>query len=180
MIEQSHVEDLVDEFPRLWRKYHKPLLYFVKRRLAGVSGAEPQDVVQDVMLKAYRSGDRYDGSRSFKTWLYAIARNHCIDIVRARRRPGGREGEIGVDPDVVGAPSSSQPEEQVASEESRRRIRSAVDSLPDEDREILFLRYFEEMPYAEIADVVGRPEGTVRYRVHQIKSRLRQQLEGEV
>jgi RNA polymerase sigma-70 factor (ECF subfamily) len=173
----------LDDFPTVWRRYYKPLLYFVRGRLRGHSHLEAEDVVQDIMVKVYRARRGFDPSKSLRTWLYTIARNHCIDLARKRRfdRQLGRIDEgLGRGPTEVGALRGDEPETEVLARDARAHVRSALDALAAEDREIMFLRYFEDLTYEQVAAIVGRPAGTVKYRVHELKRCLRRRLEGAV
>ncbi len=170
------------EFTELWHRYQRPLTYFVSSLLrSGVTGdaaAEAEDAVQEIMLKVYRSLERYDGRRSMSAWVYTIARNHCADLRRKRRvlRMPLDQDDEGVE--ALAGERYRTPEQAYLAEELRRSIDSFMATLGPEDRTVLFLRFYEELPYGEIAAVTGRPEGTVRYRVHELKRHLRDYLEG--
>lgn len=164
-------------FAAVWKRYARPLAYFVG---ATLGEGEVEDVVQEIMLKLYRGGRRFDRSRSLSAWVYAVARNHCRDERRRRaRRPRGVDEEPGEGFEAA-AGNEAGPEETLMAAETRRQIREAMRALPADDRLILFLHYFEELSGAEIADVVGRPEGTVKYRIHAAKKVLRRRLEKEL
>ena len=167
-------------FEALWERYRRPLAWFVGGYLEGARDGDlarqVEDAVQEIMLKVYRSLERIDGRHATSTWVYTIARNHCIDL-RRRSRTRGWLVARRVDPDTLAAPSGRGPEEQALARESAEQIDALIRELDPDDRTILMLRYYEDLPYAEIARTVGRPEGTVRYRVHVIKARLRDRLE---
>jgi RNA polymerase sigma-70 factor (ECF subfamily) len=177
-------------FEELWHRYQRPLTFFVTgllpRRGAGDVAREAEDAVQEIMLKVYKNLAHYDGRRSMSAWIYTIARNHCTDLRRKRRVLS-----MSLDDDADGAPPTAAaaaaaaeqryrtPEQAYLAQEVRRSIDTFMAELGSEDRSVLFLRFFEELPYAEIADVTGRPAGTVRYRVHELKKRLKDYLEDE-
>lgn len=169
------------DFDSLWKRYYRPVYYIVRAHLQdrrSDRAAEVADVVQEVMLKIYRSIDRYDTRRSLSAWVYSVARNHCTDVKR-RDQTRGRFVTSLPRPDLTPQPSSENPEERLVAKERFESVDRFVEALPARDREILLLRYYEELPYSEIAAITGRPEGTVRYRVHQMKRRLRRHLEAQ-
>lgn len=165
-------------FEELWHRYQKPLSFFVTglmgyTAVSDVAGSA-EDAVQEIMLKVHRGLNSFDGSRSLSGWVYAIARNHCIDLRRRRRTiPLPTKDEV----DSIPARRGDNPEQRFLDDELKRTVDTFMSTLTEENRSILFLRFFEELPYAEIAEVVGRPEGTVRYRIHELKQHLRDYLE---
>jgi len=169
-----------ETFRVLWNRYQQPLAWFVGGYLGGSRdddlSSQVADAVQEIMLKVYRSLDRFDGRHATSTWVYSIARNHCIDLQRRRRArtPGVARR---VDLDSLAAPAGQGPEERLLARESMEQIDALIRELDPDDRAVLMLRYYEDMSYAEIARAVGRPEGTIKYRVHVIKAWFRSRLE---
>ncbi|MCZ7664976.1 MAG: sigma-70 family RNA polymerase sigma factor [Thermoleophilia bacterium] len=133
------------------------------------------DLSQEAFARAYRSLGRFDPERPFYPWFHRILRNLCLDhLSRARRRvevPLDERLEV-----VDGAPS---PEALAERAETRRRVWAALRRLAPPDREILILREFQDLTYAEIAAVLDVPKGTVMSRLHQSRTRLRAQLEAD-
>lgn len=131
-----------------------------------------RDLSQEAFLKAYRAIGRFDVSRPFYPWFHQILRRLCLDHLR-RRRPKVEITEIqdrlpGSDGrEITGAPERA---------ELRRVVHAALDRLAPGDREILVLREFQELSYAEIAETLGIPRGTVMSRLHYARRRLRDQL----
>jgi RNA polymerase sigma-70 factor (ECF subfamily) len=126
---------------------------------------DAEDAIQEALLKAHRGLARYDRSRGFKAWWFAIVRNCCRDIQRSRAR---RPPSIAVD--AADLPAG----DQSAWEESERRdmLRSAIGQLSAEHREIIQLRYFGDCSYQEIATALGIPVGTVMSRLHAARRAL--------
>lgn len=171
----DHAAGDADAFRVLVERYHDPLLRFLIR-LTG-SRAAAEDVFQETFLQVHTSLDSFDVSRRFKPWLFTIAANKGRDALRrsARRAAvsldapvddssggGGGGGsfvdlmEIELDP--VGAPLESA--------ERAELVQAAVDDLAPRLREVLLLAYFQKMSYAQVADVLGVPLGTVKSRLH--------------
>jgi RNA polymerase sigma-70 factor (ECF subfamily) len=161
------------------------------RRLA--ARVDPSDVVQEALADADHKLDGYLRVRPlpFYPWLRQLAWERLIKIhrrhLRARRRSVGRE-----EPGVLALPDESAlelarclidlhsgPGEHLLREEKRGRVRAALDRLPANDREVLVLRYLEQLRHADIAAVLGITEGAVKVRHVRALERLRGLLEQE-
>ena len=132
---------------------------------------EAREATQDALVKALRAQERYDASRPFYPWLRRIVRNTCFDR-RARRsaRPGLRESLVPSDD-----PTALDTLEQ---NEAIERVRRGLDRLDPDHREILVLRHFEDLSYAEIAQILELPEGTVMSRLYRARKALVRALGG--
>lgn len=141
----------------------------VLRAALGLLGEEQEarEVAQEALLKAYKARDRYDAERPFYPWLYRIVRNTSLDALRRRRhRPMvGLESERVVDrsPTVL---------DRVALGESIGHLRVAMQTLSDEHREVLSMRHFQELSYAEIGEILDLPPGTVMSRLYRARKAL--------
>jgi RNA polymerase sigma-70 factor (ECF subfamily) len=155
-------------FAELVREMERPLLYFVAK-VAGEPAA--LDVLQDVWLKAFRTIDRLAEPKRLRPWLYRLARGLAIDRVRKTRADALRESEHARELEGAGAEPTFDADDAAA-------IHRALDALPLPLREVLVLHFLEELPLAEVAAVVGCPEGTVKSRLHAAKRALRAVLGG--
>jgi RNA polymerase sigma-70 factor (ECF subfamily) len=136
------------------------------------------DAAQEAFMRCYASLDRYDRSQSFGGWLYRIAYNHCLDVLRQRKRsPQMVRGTGTGDTPVDSAPDDGPGvEELVERSESAEQLRAAMDGLSAEHRHILILRYTADLPYDQMAKVVGVSESTVTMRLYHAKRALRARL----
>ena len=155
-----------EAFSELFRRYKQPIYGFFRRRLREPAHAE--ELCQETWIAVLRAAARYEPRALFRTYLYAVA----FKILRAHRRKAnlralffGRPG--GSIPD----PSRSDPTE------SGLWVRRAVRKLDPMDREILLLREFEQLSYAEIADLLRLPRNTVRSRLFRARTALRDLLD---
>ena len=123
---------------------------------------DAEDAVQQAALRAWERRAQFDEQRPFKAWWYAILRNHCLDELRRRRR-----APIAVSADDAGL---SSPADESALD--RHALAAAMEKLPDIQREVLQLRYFGELTYDELAQVLDIPKGTVMSRLHLARKAL--------
>jgi RNA polymerase sigma-70 factor (ECF subfamily) len=149
----------------LFRRYEAPLVRYLQRLVRDEDVAD--DLFQEAFLRAYVNLGGFHPDRSFRAWLYRIATNAGLDWLRRRRRalPPASTDDAG--PAV---------EALVAERDLARRAEEAVAELADDHRMVFLLRHFEGLSYAEIAQVVGSPEGTVRSRMHYAVRALREKL----
>lgn len=145
---------------------HSGELYGFAVRSLGDAGLA-EEAVQETFVRAWRAGERFDPEiGSLRTWLFAILRNVVIDLGRARAvRPSVAEGGI--------EPSVEPFEEALAS----WQIEEAMRRLGEDHRRVLFETYYRGRPYAEVAEELGVPEGTVKSRVYYGLRALRVVLE---
>ncbi len=155
-------------FTELVRCYHDRLRYYLRR--LSVDESTVDDVLQDVWLKVFRGLAKLRRPRALPVWLYRIARNAALAEHRRHRAVVELEQE-------PQAPSSAQRHTDFAPEDAGR-IHAALDRLPPHHRDVLVLRFLEELSYEDIADIVGSPLGTVRSRIHYAKHALRQAMRG--
>lgn len=129
-----------------------PRVYRLCRRVLPTP-EDAEDATMDVFLKAQVRLDQYDPGRPFEPWVYRIAANHCWDLLRKRHASPERAGAEWTETDI-GAPGPD-PQEQLLAGETRQEIRDVVAKLEDRARLAIALRYFAELSYEEIAEVLG-------------------------
>jgi len=132
------------------------------------NGDDAADVVQEVFLRAFRNIARFDTTKTFYPWLHRITRNLCIN---KRNLKANREGTLPVE-DLLPA-SGIDPLAITLQNEEVETLKRAIDELPDMHREILLLKHFQECSYAEIAEILDIPIGTVMSRLYNARRKLR-------
>ena len=135
--------------------------------------AAAEDVAQESFVRAFRNLRRFRAGDPFRPWLLRIVTNLALNEVRARNRRGGLLGRLG----AVQARAFDPPDERIAATDEASAVVRAINELPDDDRVVLYLRYFLELPEREIATAIGRPAGTVKSRLHRAGRRLREVIE---
>jgi RNA polymerase sigma-70 factor (ECF subfamily) len=154
---------------------HQDSVYGAALRILGDRDAA-LDAANQTFMKAYRSIASYDPSRPIKHWLLRIAVNEAITIGRARTRERARQAPEAEAADLPDR--AATPEAETIGRDSRERIRAAVASLPDLYREVVVLRYFNELSVDEVAAVLSRSSSTVGVQLLRGRQLLRKALEG--
>jgi len=164
----------VDAFDALFDRYHVPVYNFARAMLGHRDGAE--DVLQEVFLAVARAAKAYDPRGRFRSWLFRLARNHCLNRIQSERLRRRVIAESGLD--LADTPSGEpSPGEQADRDERLARLRRLIGELPERQREAIALYAFEEMSYQEIADVLGIPLNTVRTLIHRARAALAQRFD---
>jgi RNA polymerase sigma-70 factor (ECF subfamily) len=156
----------------LIRRHANPLLTFIRRMIGDYHRSE--ELFQDVFVAVWKKRRQYQVPRPFKPWLYAIAVNVCRAEFRRRRLAAVPVHDE--DP-AVGWAGGDPPGEVALATERATLVLAAVRQLPPKQRVVVVLRAWSGLAYAEIADVLGRSEGTVRAHMHQALAKLRDYLE---
>jgi RNA polymerase sigma-70 factor (ECF subfamily) len=162
-------------FRTIIERHHVELLRFLVRLVGDQAGAE--DVFQEAFLQVHLAADTFDATRRFRPWLFTIAANKARDYLRRKGRRRTLELSAPVDKDRGEGDAAGSfvdlmeirvpaPGDALDKEETNRLVQRALDELPLILREILLLAYFQRISYAQIADELGIPLGTVKSRLH--------------
>ncbi len=158
-------------FARLFEHFAPRIKAYLIR--LGTHPAAAEDLAQDVMLTVWRRAEQFDRSKaSPSTWIFTIARNRRIDVLRRARRPE-------IDPDDPALVREPDPpvDEEVDAAKRHRRLREAVTTLPREQADLLRVAFFEDQSHSKIAERFGLPLGTVKSRLRLALAKLRPALE---
>jgi len=158
-------------FNQLWSCYQRPITFFIRNMVKD----NVEDLFQEVMLKVYRNLDKYNPVYSFNTWIYSIARHHCLNHIRKRKLPAVNFDKEGTND--FETKNISSPETQALNKELHQIITSILNRFDEDNRQIAFLRFFEGMKNSDIARVMDIPAGTVKSRLHKIRTALKIDLE---
>lgn len=139
--------------------------YIAAFRLLG-DREESQEACHEAAIKALKAEQSYQPDKPFYPWFYRILKNHCLDRLRKRKREG-----TAVDTELVaGGPSA---EGELLAHEQSQRVLQAIERLPDNHREMIELRHFQDLEYEEMAEILGCPVGTVMSRLYRARKALR-------
>ena len=169
----------VDAYGKIVGRYHGRLYNFIYRFVGDRETAE--DIVQETFLRAFRKRDEYRAIANFSTWLFTIAGNLAKSELRRRKRwrmisaERDEETDTGMElPD-----ESARPDKVAESSIADVQIQNAINSLPNNYRQVILLRDVEGMSYQEISEIVDCPVGTVKSRVNRARLKLQQKLKSE-
>ncbi len=169
-------------FDRLVEEY-SPQVHSLLTRFLGPR-PNREDLVQEVFLRVIRARDRYQPSARFSTWLFRIVFNLAVNETQ---RAGGKEQRLerSASFDVEGASDglselgdarAAQPSDELEQQDVVQAVRSAIALLPENQRMALILAKYEELPYADIAAVLGSSEKAVKSLIHRARETLRESL----
>jgi RNA polymerase sigma-70 factor (ECF subfamily) len=160
-----------EAFTRLVEAYQIPVYNLAYRMLGDAREAE--DAAQETFLRAYTRLTTYQRDKKFSSWLLAIASHHCIDRLRRRRFTWLSLDEL---PFLEQAASEwNQPEEAAVRQEERDEVRKMLDQLPPQYRAAVILRYWYDLSYREIAEVMETTESAIKSRLYRARESLAQQ-----
>jgi RNA polymerase sigma-70 factor (ECF subfamily) len=151
-------------------RYAGPLLTFLRRMTGDHHRCE--EFFQEAFLSVWINRRQYKTTAPFKPWLYAIAANRCRAEFRRKRLPGLAT----LDEARTAGSSDFSPETKAIRAETVARVKQAVAELPVQQRTVVSLRIWNQLSFAEIAQVMGKTEGTVRSHMHHGLSALRKSL----
>jgi len=178
-------DDEPTAFEELVERYQHRLVAIMNHLVGNADEAE--DLAQEVFLRVYRARKKYRPRSKFSTWLFTIANNLALNCLRARQRKPvvplslHESGPLGPRPEeqLVHDPGTG-PMQRVQKEELAERIREALDGLNERQRMAVVLNKFEDMNYAEIAEIMGLTTKAVKSLLSRARTNLRAALSGYV
>lgn len=129
------------------------------------------DAVQAALASVWQHRGRIDPERGVRGWFFRILRNKCLDVLRRRKQRTMASLEF-----EPAGPGSFDPAVQATESEALVHLRATLESLPSDQREILLLRDYHDLTYAEIAETLNIPTGTVMSRLHRARLALREKM----
>ena len=175
-------EGEVRAFEVLLTRHRKPVYNFILRFV--LDPAQAEDLLQETFLRVIKGTESYERQAKFTTWLYTIARNLCVDASRRGKHRKAASLDAPLDDEEGSATlldrvsdGKGQVDRQVIGKQLGERIQQAIDSLGEEQREVFVLRELMDLPFKEIAEIVGCPENTVKSRMRYALEKLREALD---
>jgi len=156
-------------FTILYDRYSNRILYFMFKMLKN-DEAKAQDFTQDVFMKVVEKSEQFDVNKSFKTWVFTIAANHCKNYFRSVKQM------VDIDSPSLSIANPDSIEEKFDQKEFRKKLNIEVDKMSYNFKETFILRYFEDLKLKEIAEVMDCPVGTVKSRLNHVTQVLAQKL----
>jgi RNA polymerase sigma-70 factor (ECF subfamily) len=165
---------------RLLVEQHSRAVFRLAFRMTG-NEQDAEDVVQETFLRAYRQLDKYEARSSFATWLYRIASNYSLDLIRMRKRHeekrerGSKTEERDILQTIpVNAPG---PDRIAHSNQVQARVNEALNELSDQERTAFVLRHFEGLSIDEIGETLGTGTNATKHSIFRAVQKLRRSLE---
>jgi RNA polymerase sigma-70 factor (ECF subfamily) len=138
---------------------------------------DARDLSQDAFIKAYQARDSFDAERPFYPWLYRILKNHCLNFLkRGGRRTTSLYYEGSPDRERF-ASATPTPLQDLERDERKQIVRAAIEQLSEDHSEIIILKNFKDYSYADIAEILGIPIGTVMSRLYYARKALKELIE---
>lgn len=162
-------------FDTLIQKY-RLRLHQVLKRYQNLEGMEPEDLLQEVILKAYRSIETFKEESQFYTWLYRIAINTAKNHLHHGRLHHESSEWFDLTVYAWGATEKNSPDHFLIRDEMEKILFQTLNQLPPDLKEALLLREFQSLSYQEIADQLGCPIGTVRSRIFRARELIDQKI----
>lgn len=161
-------------------RIHQRRVYACAVQMLADSG-EAEDAVQETFLRAWRAIGRFEGGSQLSTWLYRICVNVCLNAIRRRRRVEASDIADPRVPEPTVDPTQGRNDPALTAESVQLygRLARALDGLSETLRVTVVLVLIQGMPHKEAAAVLGCPEGTIAWRIHEARRRLRDLLEPE-
>lgn len=149
---------------------YKDMVYTICVKMLTVE-ADAEEAAQDVFVKAFRAIKGFQGKAKFTTWLYRIAYNQCISVIRKKVKMIDLVDEL---PDREIDDTALDGLDALSAEERSRYLQMAVEALPETDRVVVTLFYYDELSLDEIAEVTGLTSNNIRIKLHRSRKKMYQ------
>ncbi len=176
-IADDDIAEMVIKDPNSYKyiieRYEKKLLGYI-RRILFVSKEDAEDILQDVFIKAYKNINSYDSKYSFSSWIYRIAHNESVSFLRKKKKII----ECNQDDEIFDRISSDEDiEDDFLKDLKKKEVRELLTKLNPKYREVLVLRYFEDMEYNQISDILHTSMGNVSSLISRGKKEFKMLVE---
>ncbi len=168
----------VDAFGQLVRRHQQRILRLALHMLR--SRAEAEDVAQETFIRAYQALARFDGRSEPYTWLYRIAVNLSLNTIRSRKtsRTSGDSSDPRLEAFMVESRPEGNPGQTTLAREQYKALVEGIDALSDTLRTTLILVCVDGLSHEDASQVLGAPEGTIAWRVHEARRKLKEFMAG--
>lgn len=155
----------------LMDRYERRLLYYIMR-ISAVDVLAAEEILQEVFLKVWKNLRDFDSSLSFSSWIYRITHNETISHFRKSKTRGEDRQSVWDDEHINTIASAFDIEINIDAKMQKKMVEKVLSTLPVDYKEVLVLRFFEDLSYQEIADVLKKPEGTVATLISRAKKQF--------
>jgi len=158
---------------QFYRHYHGQVCQFARRLVN--NDADAAEITNETMMEVWRAATRFAGESRVSTWLFGIVNHRAIDLLRRRRRRHEHADEL---TDVADDAPACNLSDVIGGAQDARHVRNCVQQLPERQKAVVHLAFFEDLSYPEVAQVLDVPVGTIKTRVMHAKQRLQHCLAG--
>lgn len=160
-------------FNQLVRKYQSKVYWHVRKMVIAHDDAD--DLTQDVFIKVWNHLENFRQDASLYTWIYRIATNECLNFLSSKRRKFFLPlGDVGAE-----LAQKLEADESLAGDAVEKKLQKAILRLPDKQRLVFNLRYYDEMPYEQMAEVTGTSVGALKASYHHAVKKIEQYVNEE-
>ena len=170
-IRQVYASDPKKGFKMLMDKFQEPIYYYIRRLV--VSHEDAEDVLQEVFIRVFRHIDQFREESSLSTWMYRIATNESLRLLNSRKDEGVVSAED-VREELMGKLKASDYIDY--ENELAVKFQEAILSLPEKQRLVFNLRYYDELEYEEIARVLDSKVDTLKVNYHYAKEKIKEYI----
>lgn len=164
--EKTLLKDLRDParregaFTQLVQEHQQQLYWQIRRMVSSHDDAD--DILQNVFLKAWQALDSFRGDASLSTWLYRITSNETLSFIQRKRPTVSLDRANGGNDDDALPPVQLEADEYFDGDETQRQFQEAISTLPPKQREVFTLKYFKEMRYEDMSELLGTSVGALK------------------
>ena len=161
-------------FSIILKRFHDRLYWHI-RSMVGVH-EDANDVLQNVMIKAFRAIDRFEGKSSLYTWLYTIATNESITFIKKRKR----KSSVSIDNEDLALSERLKSDEFFDEKQAEFLLSEAIEHLPDKQKLVFNMRYFDSLPYQQIEEMLGTSTGALKASYHHAVKKIEAYISAKI
>jgi RNA polymerase sigma-70 factor (ECF subfamily) len=166
-----------DKFKDLWEYYFPRLLVYIAS-FKGILPHEYNDIVSEVLLTVFKKIEHYNPKYSLSTWVYTIAKNYFIDVLRKSKNANTVPIDLIDEQYVVNHTEQKNVVDMIIEQDAVDKCRQIIKDLKERDKRLIFLKYYEGLNSKEIALIEGIPASTVRQRLMIVRSYIKERIGG--
>ena len=157
-------------FTELMRKYQERIYWHIRRMV--VLHEDANDIMQNVWIRVWNGLERFREDSQLYTWLYRVASNECLSFLEQQKK----KGTISIDEEESNLSERIRADEHFDANKLEWKLQVAIQQLPEKQRVVFMLRYYEEMPYQEMSKVLDTSEGALKASYHHAAKKIEQFL----
>lgn len=158
---------------RLLVDTYKERLYYHIRRLVG-DHDDADDVLQNVFVKVYRNIAGFEEKSGLYTWIYKIATNESLSFIKSR----SRKSTVSLDGEINQGHANTYADNFIDESQIQKKLLQAIDQLPEKQKEVFQLRYYEEMAYEQMSEITGTSVGALKASYHHAAKKIEAFIKG--